>query len=51
MQFYFAYIFYAQLLHYLSQALDTGEGGYSIEYATKRGIKSLNRFANIVVCK
>jgi hypothetical protein len=33
------------------QALDTGEGGHSIEYATKCEIKPLNRFANIVVCK
>ena len=34
-----------------SQALDTGEGGHSIEYATNRERKPLNRFGNIVVCK
>ena len=33
------------------QALDTGEGGHSIEYATNRERKPLNRFGNIVVCK
>ena len=36
---------------YHVQALDTGDGGHSIEYATKRDIKPLNRFTNIVVCK
>ena len=33
------------------QALDTGEGGHSIEYATTCERKPLNRFKNIVVCK
>ena len=45
------FFFYAQHLHCHLQALDTGEAGHSIEYATKRETKPLNRFANIVVCK
>lgn len=44
-------IIHTQHLHSHIQALDTGEGGHSTEYATKDETKLLNRFANIIVCK
>ncbi len=54
--FHFTYITCTSFMHNICmhshiQSLDTGEGGHSIEYATKRETKPLNRFANIVVCK